>query len=247
MVDKNIVDKIYVEQNEQMTEVINWVDENLDDIARVLESNPDLDFPTYPMDSGLIWMEEEGIDFTFEVINPDEVEITYYPNHIDYPLFKFKTSLGREEKDIVHDLWINKSQTGNQLNDQRLRIIIELDNTPWKTAHKFIALMMFMLFHEGDVVQVDDSKSETRSKREVRKVKSRTGKVIPLVKKTYVIKNFEPKKIKVSGAPRKYTKPDHEVSVRGHYRHLKSGKVIWVRASTKYGDKGKGKPKTYKL
>ena len=35
-------------------------------------------------------------------------------------------------------------------------------------------------------------------------------------------------------AKRGYTKPDHEVSVRGHLRRYKSGKVVWIQPSVRY-------------
>lgn len=245
--DKNMLDKIYVERNEQMMEVIKWVHDNIDRIERVIEDNPDVPFPSYPMDSGLIWIEEEGVHFTFEVLEHDLVELVWYSNDYDIPIFKFKTTLGEGQKEVVKELVFQNAPNNNKFKQDLLSFTVALDDTPLKTVRKFTALMLFMLFHEGEVIKVDASKSETRSKREVRKIKSRTGKVVPLVKKTYIIGSFDPKKTKVAGAPRNYTKPDHEVSVRGHYRHLKSGKVIWVKASTRYGNKGKGKPKTYKL
>ena len=42
-----------------------------------------------------------------------------------------------------------------------------------------------------------------------------------------------------------YTKPSHAFSVRGHYRHLKNGKTVWVKEYVK----GEGKPKerTYRF
>lgn len=244
--DKKMLDKIYVERNEQMTEVIDWVHDNMDRIMRVIDDNPDIPFPSYPMDSGLVWMEEEGIHFTFEVLEHDFVELVWYANEYDFPIFKFKTVL-RDREVVVRDLVFQDVPKNNYLKQDLLFLAAAIDETPLKTVRKFVALMFFMLFHEGEVIKVDASKSETRSKREVRKIKSKTGKVVPLVKKTYIIGSFDPKKTKVAGAPRDYTKPDHEVAVRGHYRHLKSGKVIWVKESTRYKDKGKKQPKTYKL
>ena len=44
---------------------------------------------------------------------------------------------------------------------------------------------------------------------------------------------------------RKHKPCEYAFKVRGHYRHLKNGKKIWVREYTK--GKGKAKERTYKL
>ena len=43
---------------------------------------------------------------------------------------------------------------------------------------------------------------------------------------------------------RTYTKPEHEVSVRGYMRHYKSGKSVWIEPFTKYRGKGKNRKTT---
>ena len=245
--DKNMVDKIFVKENEKMTQVIKWVEENLDRIERVIMDN-NLDFPTYPMESGLVWMEEEGVHFTFEVLDKDEVEIVYYISHpsvMDIPMFKFKTAIAKTFEDIITDV---KFQEFNS-EDREIfhQALIVADNTVWKTEKKFVGLMLFMLFHEGEVVKVDGSKEEYRNKREVRRYKAKTGKAVPLIKRTYVVGDFNPAKTKVAGAPRNYTIPNREVKYKGHYRHLKSGKVIWIKEGSRYKDKGNKQSKTYKL
>lgn len=45
---------------------------------------------------------------------------------------------------------------------------------------------------------------------------------------------------------RSYTKPTREISVRGHYRHYRSGKTIWIDEYKKNTGKDK-KPKKYNL
>ena len=44
---------------------------------------------------------------------------------------------------------------------------------------------------------------------------------------------------------KRYTKPSHAFSVRGHYRHLKNGKTVWVKEYVK--GEGKLKERTYKF
>lgn len=45
---------------------------------------------------------------------------------------------------------------------------------------------------------------------------------------------------------RNYTKPTREISVRGHYRHYRSGKTIWIDGYKKNTGKDK-KSKKYNL
>ena len=45
---------------------------------------------------------------------------------------------------------------------------------------------------------------------------------------------------------RSYTKPTREISVRGHYRHYRSGKTIWIEEYKKNAGKDK-KPKKYNM
>ena len=62
---------------------------------------------------------------------------------------------------------------------------------------------------------------------------------------TYYIKEVPDMK----DGKRNYTKPDHEVKFRDTYRHLKSGKVVYVKGGVRYKGKGTGEDidKTYKI
>ena len=60
---------------------------------------------------------------------------------------------------------------------------------------------------------------------------------------TYIIRyNGSVPTVKISGS---HASPHGEFSVRGHYRHYKSGRVVWISEYRK-GD-GKKKPKIYKV
>lgn len=85
------------------------------------------------------------------------------------------------------------------------------------------------------------------------------------------VRELQPKASRRSSAPKKKSKPgiiyilgksiqseahaptgsrkkiDHEFSVRGHYRHYKNGKTIWIREYTKGRDKKQRRDKTYKI
>lgn len=45
--------------------------------------------------------------------------------------------------------------------------------------------------------------------------------------------------------PRKHGKPSHEYGVRGHYRHYKSGKVVWIKPQTRCKGRAPSEGNTY--
>lgn len=110
-----------------------------------------------------------------------------------------------------------------------------MDDTCRKEARKYHALMLFMAYYREEV------KVEQRIERRPakHKKKKRTAQVRqPLIRRIYTVTDFDSTAlVKPEQAKRGYTKPDHEVNVRGHLRRYKSGKVVWVKPSVKY--KGK--------
>lgn len=58
---------------------------------------------------------------------------------------------------------------------------------------------------------------------------------------TYLFRSF-----RGGNHSKRHTNPSCSFSVRGHYRHLKNGKTIWIKEYIKHADKPR-KDKTYKL
>lgn len=94
---------------------------------------------------------------------------------------------------------------------------------------------------------VDESQSRTRTRHEAKKLRKSSDQPLPLVRKTYVVTDFENDSLRMLGEKRGYTKPDREVSVKGFFRTSKSGKRSWVRPFTRYKDKGNKKNRDYKI
>lgn len=229
--DRRTADRIIVRSNDRMKMVLNWYYENRDYLDQQ-------EYQT-PLDSGVIELQEERIEFSFER-KGSVVEISMYSiERPDLPAM------------IVFDYDPCKGETGfvkvgSRLSEERKRflyMIIAQDKTNLKIALKYHVLMLFMTYYIETVTVVEKGR---RSKREAKELRKNVSKPLPLIRKQYVIENVEKEKLKLSGEKRSYKKPDHEVNVRGHLRHYKSGKTIWVKPSVRYKGKNK-KKKEYEL
>lgn len=106
-----------------------------------------------------------------------------------------------------------------------------------------MALMIFGNEYDEPVVNNDNDKEKPQPNKNNKKKK--TNKKKPLSEGiTYIIKTSSGEPcIKRQGS---HAKPSGQFDVRGHYRHYKNGKVIWIKEYVK----GKGKEvkdKTYKI
>lgn len=244
-VKKEDLDRIVITSNEQMQKIIDWIDLNKEYIIEVTDN-----IMEPPIRDGVIRFEGEGIDFEFHVYSSwgkftAHMKSDYTKEHV--PVFQFEANLAPKEATIDYSKHIRNLRFFSQNTDnvKKLREIVKIDNTTGKLVFKWFCVMGFMLFNE-EIVEVDHSQDKPRTRRVARAMGIR-NQSLSLVRKTYVVKNFDPKKAKIKGAPRRWTAPDREVAVRGHYRHLKSGKVVWVRECTKFKEKGNRKPKEWKM
>lgn len=226
-------DRIIVETNERMSQIIVWWQTN-----RPWLSEEDFNAP---MESGLIVMKEEGIDIGFESRDDGLVTISVYPAHIEEAAMQFE--LNPITTTMSGHRFANKMR--NQ-EEQLLKIVFEVDNTDVKESVKYLALMQFATHYE-EIIQIDEKQSVRRTRHEAKRLRKNPKKPLNLVKKTYVIKEFSPSDLHRFGEKRGYTKPDHEVQVRGFYRMMKSGKKVWVKPFSRYKDKGNKQPKEYKV
>lgn len=116
-----------------------------------------------------------------------------------------------------------------------LDLVLRYDKTPEKEALKYHALMLFMTYYR-EVVEVEQRVEHRPAK--VKKKGRKVRRVQPLIRRFYTLAEFDADALpKPEQAKRKYTKPEHEVNVRGHLRRYKSGKTVWVKPSVRY--KGK--------
>ena len=230
---KDELDRIIVKTNARMTEIIQWFQDNEDWLKRE-------DFRS-PMDSGLIIMEEENLDISFEMRPDGRVNMGVYPAHLAIPVMTWVYDPLTGER-TNHD-YVSKDLS----NQDALKLLCLFDRTDWKESIKFHALMMFATYYE-EIIELDEKQSIRRTRRNAKKLRKNPKQPLSLVKKTYVIKDFTPDQLHKYGEKRRYTKPDHEVQVRGYYRRTKTGKKVWIKPFSRYKDNGSGRQrKEYKV
>jgi len=245
-INKEELDRIIISSNAQMQKIIDWFQENQDYIVKI--TNDQMEFP---MHDGIICHEEEGIQCEFHDLENGLTEFILYLYHNQlneyFKCFSFKVDLTKTEPVVNYEEeFIDlKVYAEDPSAKRKMKMVAFMDNTFGKQIYKMECIMAFMNFYD-EIVEVDHSQDKPRTKRVARAMKSKYKSPISLVRKTYIIKDFDEKKIRIPGQPRKWTAPDREVGVRGHYRHLKSGKVVWVKECVKYKGKSRQKPKTYK-
>ena len=230
---KGDLDRIIVETNDKMSRIIEWWQTN----RKLLEKE---EFHA-PMESGLIVMQEEGIDIGFENRADGLVTISVYPAHIEEAALQF-------ELDPV-----TTKVTGHRFpaklrhqKEKLLKVLFEVDHTDVKESVKYIALMQFAAHYE-EIVRIDEKQNVRRTRHEAKKLRKNPKQPLSLVRKTYVVDDFDEGFLYKFGEKRAYTKPDHEVTVRGFYRTTKTGKKVWVRPFSRYKEKGGREPKEYKV
>lgn len=216
------LDRIIVKSNDRMQRILDWYFDNRD----WLDREPFC----APMESGVVELCEEKIAFTF-TSKGSLVEIVIYvttkPNLP--PIVAFDYDPATKE---IKNRRVAPEGSQTTIDLELINILLLSDNMCRKEAVKYHVLMLFMTFFQEkvEVKKVVESRPVTKKKR-------KTHHILPLIHKIYTVPevdaDFLPKK------KRGYTKPDFEFTVRGHYRHYKNGKVVWICAFTK----GKGRDK----
>lgn len=230
---KSELDRIIVDKNDKMTRIIRWWYDNKEWLQKE-------EFQA-PLEAGLIVMEEEGLEIGFETMTNGMVRLAVYPLSVDEAAVSFDYD--------PYTTKVTNHKFGPKLkgkHQQMMKIIIEGDNTDMKSAVKYHALMLFAA-HYVEIVEVDESKTVRRTKHEAKMLRTNPKQPLRLTKKTYMVTDFEDGTLHRFGEKRAYTKPDHEVQVRGFFRTSKSGKKTWVKPFSRYKDKGGKQRKDYKI
>lgn len=215
---------IVIENNKKMSKVMEWYFENKEPLTNV------------PLTQGTINFQEEELYIKYDASFLNAVVFEIGSMELNRKICSFKYDIFTEK--------LNEFQlTGtDEITKMQLLMIITKDRTVEKNINKWHALMLFML-HYKEIVEEKESKIAVTEKKKKGKI-IKKHRCIPLTRKVYVIKDdFETTKM-----PIKRNKPNHEFRVRGHYRHYKSGKVVWINEFEKCKGKGnKATKKTYKL
>lgn len=231
--NRKAADRIIVRSNDRMKLVIDWFYEN--------KSWLDRQEFLAPLESGVVELQEEMLEFTFEN-KGGCVEIAIYPT--------LKPSVPAT---IVFDYDPRTRSITNRriapdvpgVNREAMNLVLLYDRTDQKEALKYHALMQFMTYYR-EVVEVEERKT-TQPVGAKRRKRGGCRRPQPLIRRAYIIGEFDRATLaRPDGVKRAYTKPEHEVTVRGYLRRYKSGKTVWVKPCVKY--KGKtAQPKEYEL
>lgn len=219
-------DRIIVKSNSRMQMVLDWYYQNMDWLDKE-------EFHA-PLESGIIELREEEIDVMFEnkgnIVElsiiptlkpnlPPVVTFDYDPHTWTASNYRIAPHLPKEKRSI-------------------LGMVMQFDNTDKKEAVKYHTLMLFMTYYQ-EIITVDERRAFEPKNGTKRAGKKGGQKPKPIIRKFYSIQSFNKDTLqKPEGIKRPYTKPNHEVNVRGFLRRYKSGKTVWIRPSVRY--KGKG-------
>lgn len=232
--NRNSADRIIVKSNARMQLVLDWYFENFNWLDR--------EKFLAPMESGVVELCEEQVEFTFESKGSFAeivVYVTTKPNLPPIVAFDYDP-----ETTEIRNRRVAPAGSQTAVDLELLNVLVMSDNMCRKEAQKYHALMLFMT-HYREVVKVEQRTEHrpAKSKKKGRHIR----RPQPLIRRIYMLGDFQPEDLpKPEGAKRKYTKPEHEVNIRGHLRHYKSGKTVWVRPSVRYKGKA-GRPKEYEL
>ena len=223
--NRNTADRIIVTSNARMERVLDWYFDNF----KWLDREKFL----APMESGVVELCEEQIEFTFESKGSwveMAVYITVKPNLPPVVMFDYDPATTE-----IRNRRIAPMGSQPVVDQELLSVLLSMDDTCRKEARKYHALMLFMTYYR-EVVEVEQRVEHRPAK--VKKKGRKARRVQPLIRRFYTLAEFNADALpKPEQAKRKYTKPEHEVNVRGHLRRYKSGKTVWVKPSVRY--KGK--------
>lgn len=223
MLNRNSADRIIVKRNARMQLVLDWYFENFNWLDR--------EKFLAPMESGVVELCEEQVEFTFEN-KGSSVEIVIYvttkPNLPPIVAFDYDP-----ETTEIRNRRVAPEGSQTAVDLELLNVLVMSDNMCRKEAQKYHALMLFMAYYR-EVVKVEQ-RVESRPPKHRKKKKDSSRRPQPLIRRIYTLDEFDAAALpKPEQAKRKYTKPEHEVSVRGHLRRYKSGKVVWIQPSVRY-------------
>ena len=152
------------------------------------------------------------------------------------------TVYNTEEKLLVQD-WNRHTMIGNISYNKVPKDIIENDEMAKDYAQSVISSYCTLMAYMGRDKEIVTKKEITQKKVKDRKKKGGKGKKVTYIRNTvYTVTGdfkMEPE------TKRTYTPSKEPFKVTGHWRHYKSGKIVWVDGYTK--GKGTPEPKVYQV
>ena len=212
------MDKIIVRTNADMQRVIDWADRLVGAQIKVAFPEAEIEF------------QEEEILLRFR--DEGESVVWFEAEMAGRKVVEWRSNLetgGIEELRVAAE---GEKKIG-------LSLLLARDNTVAKCVRKFRALMLFASYYKEEV-----ERTKVVERRSIQKKRSGSGKRSN--KRMLTTRKYFIGEEILSELPRKYERHTDGWGVRGHYRHYKSGKTVWVRPYTK-GELSKRDDREYYL
>jgi hypothetical protein len=228
--DKNL-DIILLQSNKQMETIINWVKDN----------NINKNELIIPLNDARIDFLDEGLRVDYSKEN-NIIHFKTYSTDKNVAIFEFDYDLKTEEFENINTFAVN------ELSKFRILNLISKDNTIGKLIYKFISIMYYMVYKKADVVEVNKKELKQSNKKKTKRNKKNNKVIINKTIYKFINTDSEPLNHLLTNETtdkRIYTQPNHSFGVKGHFRHYKNGKTVWVNEYIK--GIGKKENKIYTL
>ena len=226
------MDRIVVKSREDMTRIANWVVKYIQDAHR-----DDMDEPVEfvpPFGHGELLFQDEPTTARFDYIGHGDVRFDVTTGkenlHIGSFVFNYSTSTVRDRQFDPKFVQVDRAVD----IDNRLRYCQIL-------GARWMAIMLLALYYRPEFERKRQLSASKQQKPRSSKKGKRAAKTI-YTRQYILTEDF------VEALPkpvRHHAKPQHEFSVKGHYRHYKSGKRVWINQHTRCKGRGDAIGNTY--
>lgn len=230
--------RIIIKNRAQYTLIIDWFKCNIDMLS-------DREFHA-PVDSGVIIVPDYFTELEFDA-DEDTIRFTLYVSDKDHTFPTLHFTFDKHTQNICEQ-HLPESAPSQLVPD--LMKLVEKHNPQLQSVLEYYAVMNFMAYFTEQVIKETQVVSREPDKHKKRRKSQK--RLLPLIRKIYILPELieetsEEAQTEATeeSIPRKYAKPTHEVKVRGHYRHYKDGRIVWVRPSVRYKGTGDSQGNTY--
>lgn len=226
------MDRIIVKKTEDILNIVEWSKGFLTTLApdEPVEFQP-------PFKKGEVFFEDEQTRLHFEYIGDGAVRMKVYTTTVKHHglfvkyIFNYSTA---SVSDIRYGEWVDSAMA-----ESYLRAHGDIHAT---YGVYWFCLMLLATYYRPEFERKQYTSGEKKASKVVPK---KTGKKKKNSPKTLYVKNYVVDAEIFKSIPRHHRKPDHEYGVRGHYRHYKSGKVVWIEPHKRCCGRGKEKDRNY--
>ena len=223
------MDIIIVRTKEDMRSIMEWA-------AGFLAKRDELEFRS-PFQKGEVQFPFDGCRMEFQCSGDSSVRFKVYPilealsgdwvqemRGKDLLLggFIFNT-----ESQEISDKWFNMRGVFSELSlryEQDGKLFAGL-------GLRWLSLMLLAVYYKPELDSRRETSASSAKPRKKAAKSKKNGHIRTLYTRTYTITSDLTESLQK--VTRSHSKPDHEFSVRGHFRRCKSGKMAWVRPYTK--------------